>query len=200
VDGGSQDKTLSIVRDFDVIIKQTELSSRGAQFAAGINAGSSDLILMLHADVKIERESLLRLFQSCRQTRTFTWGIMGHTYDDRSLKMRIIEWSNRYRFHYLGIAFGDQGIFIRRDILDIAGGMPELPLMEDVELSLRLADYPQRIHLGNQLIVSGRRWKKKKFSGYTTQVFCFVWIYLIGKRLGITTEKISRWLYSLYYK
>ena len=36
------------------------------------------------------------------------------------------------------IAFGDQGIFMKKELFEEIGGMPNLPIMEDLELSLRL--------------------------------------------------------------
>ncbi len=42
------------------------------------------------------------------------------------------------RCRLLRLPYGDQGLLISRTLLDAAGGMPNLPLMEDVALVQRL--------------------------------------------------------------
>ena len=60
-----------------------------------------------------------------------------------------------------GIAFGDQGIWIRRELFLSLGGFPELPIMEDYEFSLRMKErgIPIRL-LPGRIITSGRRYRK----------------------------------------
>ena len=199
VDGGSTDNTLQIANKFDFKILKSSKASRGQQFATGIQEGSGALVLMIHADALIQENTLEMLFSKFDQTPSMTWGILGHFYASKNLKMRIIELSNRLRFLIGGVAFGDQGIFVRRKVLDKVGGMPCHRLMEDVELSLRLAPYPNRLNLGGMLTVSTRRWDQKKFTGYTFQVFKLVSTYLFYRRLGFNTESLANKMYNLYY-
>jgi len=80
------------------------------------------------------------------------------------------------------------------------GGMPAFDLMEDVEVSLRLTPYSYRLNLGGLLVVSTRRWQKKKFSGYTFQVVKLVSSYLFLRKMGIDMEKVSAKMYKIYYQ
>ena len=199
VDGGSTDKTLDIANQFETKIIKAKKRSRGMQFQEGINAGIGDVILMLHADSIIFDHALIKLYQSFMKHPRMQWGILGHHYDSSNFKMRIIEMSNQLRFQFAGIAFGDQGIFVRRHILNAVGGMPAHRLMEDVELSLRLGACPGRLDMGRLLTVSTRRWEAKKFSGYTFQVFKLVLTYLFFRRIGMNTEALSDRMYRWYY-
>jgi hypothetical protein len=54
---------------------------------------------------------------------------------------------------------GDQGIFVRRDAFEAAGGFPEIPLMEDVEFSRRLVRSGRTLLLPVRIVTSGRRWE-----------------------------------------
>ena len=45
---------------------------------------------------------------------------------------------SNFRSRRWHIAFGDQGIFVRRDLFQDMGGFPDLPLMEDYEFSRRM--------------------------------------------------------------
>ncbi len=200
VDGGSTDRTVEIAEASGARTSYSSPRSRGGQIAAGTNAGSGELVVILHADAIIHRDALVRTYQTLVQNPAAQWGILGHTYDCPSIKMQIIELSNRLRFRFAGIAFGDQGIFARRSIINKIGGVPSLPLMEDVELSLRLAAYPCRLNLGGLLVISTRRWQRKKFTGYTFQVFRLVSTFLIMRRLGANTAQLSERMYRSYYK
>ena len=199
VDGGSTDNTVPVLAENNVEVTRTEGASRGNQLAAGIQAGNGDIILMLHADVLIKETAIKQLYQKFIEYPSLEWGIMGHLYDSKSFKMRLIEVSNRLRFSLTGIAFGDQGIFLRRQLLDPLGGMPTFPLMEDVELSLRLTPFSNRLNLRDSLLVSTRRWKKRKFTGYTFQVLKLVLTFLVFRRLGYDTEGLAKNLYKYYY-
>ncbi len=126
------------------------------------------------------------------------WGILGHDYDKQSIRMGMVRRMNRLRFNCSSIAFGDQGIFVRRSTLTDAGGFPEMPLMEDVELSLRLQCSPSKL-LGDYLTVSARRWSKKSFAGYFLQVFSFVAVFLIKRRLSFNLDRVTENLYQKYY-
>ena len=199
VDGGSVDNTLSIAANYKINVIESNDASRGHQLATGIKAGQGEFILMLHADATINEAVLAQLYQSLISSPAIEWGILGHSYDFSTLKMRMVEFSNKIRFFFAGIAFGDQGIFVRRHLLNSVGGMPIYRLMEDVELSLRLAPFPCRLNLGSSLNVSTRRWKKKKFTGYTFQVLGLVMTFLTLRRLGVNTNKLTNKMYAIYY-
>ena len=65
------------------------------------------------------------------------------------------------RSRLTGIATGDQGIFVERALFAAAGGYPDQPLMEDIELSRRLrraAGAP--LCLRERVVTSGRRWAR----------------------------------------
>jgi len=53
-------------------------------------------------------------------------------------KLHFASMVNRLRYRRSGVYFGDQGLFVRVAALDAAGGVPDLPFMEDVELCLAL--------------------------------------------------------------
>jgi hypothetical protein len=199
VDGGSSDDSLAIAARYPFASSASPERGRGQQIAYGVNSGSGELILMLHADAVITQTGLQILADECRRQPTLSWGIIGHKYPDTRWKMQLIEFSNRFRFHVYATAFGDQGIFVRRDVLVAAGGFPQIPLMEDVEFSLRLTAYPTRRSLGHQLQVSTRRWDRRRFTGYTLQVLRLVSSYLLQRRLGRPVHAIADRMYRIYY-
>jgi hypothetical protein len=58
------------------------------------------------------------------------------------------------------IATGDQAMFVRRDVFEELGGFAEIPLMEDVDLSVRLRRRGATASLRRRVRTSGRRWEE----------------------------------------
>jgi glycosyltransferase involved in cell wall biosynthesis len=199
VDGGSTDNTVELIKKFDVRLIKSPAPGRGNQIAAGFASASGDIVIMLHADSIMHRDALLKLADKIQLNPTIGWGIFGHNYDKISLRMDKVRFMNRFRFKVMGIAFGDQGIFVRRDIMESQGGIPAIPLMEDVEISLRVAAFP-RVSLGESLTLSARRWNNRTLFTYSFQVIYFVLWYLTGRKLGFNIQNISKRLYWQYYK
>jgi hypothetical protein len=60
------------------------------------------------------------------------------------------------------VMFGDQGIFMTRELFEQTGGFPEIPVMEDYQLSLTLRDMDIRTGLArHRIYTSDRRYPKK---------------------------------------
>ena len=74
--------------------------------------------------------------------------------------LRVVAFLMNQRSRLSGIATGDQAMFMTRAAFDAVGGFPELPLMEDVELSRRLKTLSAPICLRPPALTSGRRWER----------------------------------------
>ena len=81
------------------------------------------------------------------------WGRFDITLSRDTPWFRLIAAAMNKRSAMTSICTGDQGIFVRRALLERIGGIPDQPLMEDIELSKRLRRLakPTRIRtvLGN---------------------------------------------------
>ena len=198
VDGGSTDDTLKIIQDYPVKVFSSSEKGRGNQIALGIEKGKGDLVFILHADAVLKQNALIKMVEAFQQNNCLSWGVMGHTYDEQKFKIKIIEALNAFRFKYLGIAFGDQGMFFRREILTKIQ-IPKIPLMEDVEISLRLFKYPSRVNLDGYILASARRWQKRKFLNSVFQVIGICVKYLVCRRLGFDINALSKLMYKKYY-
>ena len=83
-------------------------------------------------------------------------------------------------------------MFIRRGTLEKIGGVPEMPLMEDVELCHRLQK-AGRLVLANAIVTtSARRFTKLG----VIRTYLRMWMVMIRYRLGASPEKLR----SLYEK
>src|SRR3989304_1883741 len=80
---------------------------------------------------------------------------------------------------------GDQAIFLRREAFVRIGGYPEIPLMEDVELSRRMTRAGKTVLLPCRLTTSARRWEEHG----TARTILRMWRLRIAYRLGMPPER-----------
>jgi hypothetical protein len=92
------------------------------------------------------------------------------------------------RSRWSGIATGDQAIFVARTALAAAGGVPEQPLMEDIELSRRLRRRAPPACLRDRVVTSGRRWEQR---GVWRTIVTMWWLRL-RYWLGAAPEALER--------
>lgn len=155
VDGGSRDGTLDRAAP---LADQVIVSPRGR--ARQMNAGAAEArgrtLLFLHADTRLppHAPTLVEQALAGRSWGRFDVAIAGH-----STWLAVIAAMMNLRSRLTGIATGDQAIFVTRAAFDAAGGFPDQPLMEDIELSKRLKRIGPPAYLRSRVVTSGRRWE-----------------------------------------
>lgn len=155
VDGGSSDGSAGIARASAARVLAAP-ANRGAQLNAGCRVARGDWIWMLHADSLIPQGSV-------RCIRALTepgWGRFNIAFEPQGPGMRLIATLMNLRAALSGICTGDQGVFVHRRLLAAVGGVPEQPLMEDIELCRRLKTLCRPRCLSLHLVTSSRRWSR----------------------------------------
>lgn len=182
VDGGSRDGTADILAGAGARVVEAP-AGRGTQQSAGAAAASRPLLLFLHADTELPATA----FDGVRAP----WGRFDVRLDAPGIVYRIIECGINWRSRLTGIATGDQAIFVSRTLLAEVGGIPDQPLMEDVELCSRLRSRHRPICLRAKVVTSARRWQR---DGVLTTVL-LMWRLRYRYWRGATPEEIYRRYY-----
>jgi glycosyltransferase involved in cell wall biosynthesis len=196
-DGGSRDNTSDKAREGGALVLQAP-KGRGSQIKRGIEASRGDLIWVLHADCVPKPGAAERILATLNERREMVGGALGMEFSGPGWKSGLIARLNNARARWAAIAFGDQGQFFRREVLPEMGGFPNMMLMEDVELSMRLKECGPVCFLPRGVVVSGRRWERKGFTGNTLRVLRLCAAYLVARRLGTASGRDRRF-YELYY-
>jgi rSAM/selenodomain-associated transferase 2 len=135
-DGGSADGTPDIAKALGARVTAAP-RGRGTQLAAGIAAASAAWMLLLHADTRLSpgwQEAAAKLMSEGPQRAGYFRFVLDSA-DPRARRLeRLVAW----RCRVLALPYGDQGLLLHRDLLRSAGGIPPIPLMEDVALVRRL--------------------------------------------------------------
>jgi rSAM/selenodomain-associated transferase 2 len=160
-DGGSTDRTKELARE--ALPQSARLlevpRGRAAQSNAAAREAVGSTLFFLHADSQIPPNTLRHIGKAVSDGAM--WGCLTLRFDEWHPLMLLCAYFSNLRARLRGIAFGDQGIFIRRDLFLKEEGFPELPLMEDYEFSLRLRRqgiFP--VQLSCPIITSARRFRE----------------------------------------
>jgi rSAM/selenodomain-associated transferase 2 len=196
-DGGSGDDSVALARRVGARVV-TAPRGRGPQIAAGVACAHGEVVLVLHADCRLKPGAAGRVLEALNRDRSLVGGAMAMAFDRSRPATRLLVLLNNWRTRLSGIAFGDQGQFFVRAALPAIGGFPELMLMEDVELALRLKAAGRLAFLPDGLTASSRRWARGSFGRQVWLVLRLCVGYLLHRRLG-DPERAARRYYRLYY-
>src|SRR3989338_1447683 len=135
VDGGSTDRTVSLAKKLGRVIIAPK--NRGAQMNKGAKEAKHKIILFLHADAFIHLENLQKIVEAI-EGKKYIGGCFKQVLDDPAMLYRWIEWTRNIRAKVSKVFYGDQAIFVRKDVFQQLGGFPEVKIGEDVLFTKRL--------------------------------------------------------------
>ncbi|MFZ2631491.1 MAG: glycosyltransferase [Desulfosalsimonadaceae bacterium] len=199
-DGGSYDQTRRLARQAGarVIVWDKPVDGgggRGGQIMAGLLIARGDVAAILHADAIAQKGIFDRMINVLNRDPNVIGGSAGCRFDTPKFRFRLLELANDFRAAFLKISFGDQIQFFRRQPVVDRNLFPAIPLMEDVELSIRLHRLGKQTFLFSGALVSTRRWEKAGFHN-ALWVIGHVCGYLI-RRLWSVPDTVA--LYQKYY-
>ncbi|MBW3542543.1 MAG: TIGR04283 family arsenosugar biosynthesis glycosyltransferase, partial [Planctomycetes bacterium] len=184
-DGGSDDGTSDLARQADrVLVCQR---GRAVQQNAGAAAAAGDVLAFLHADCRLQPGALEAIERVLADSRVVA-GCFRQRIDAAGVRYRLLERGNALRVRALQWAYGDQGIFVRREAFERAGGFPELPLMEDLWLMKRLKRVGRIVLVDQRIVVSARRWQR---TGVVRQTLRN-WSLVLLAHLGVSPARLAR--------
>jgi rSAM/selenodomain-associated transferase 2 len=158
VDGGSRDATVSLARKAGARVLESE-RGRAAQLRRGSQNANGDLILFLHADTRLPDGWQAALLGVLRDPAV-AGGAFGFRLAERGFFFRWIELWVGVRNAVLGLPYGDQAIFVRRRVLEAMGGVPDVPLFEDLDLVRGIKAQGRLALLPLAVTTSGRRYAR----------------------------------------
>lgn len=157
VDGGSTDRTLELIGPGFRVLRSPR--GRACQMNLGAVKSRGDILFFLHSDSRLPESFLAEIR---RVMKDYKAGCFGITFPGSSLLMKICQFNSNLRTVLSSIMFGDQGIFIERELFFELGMFPEIPIMEDYEFSLRLKKRKIKTCMTkHRLITSDRRFGEK---------------------------------------
>ena len=155
-DGGSGDGTPLLAQLAGARVLQSS-PGRGQQLQRGVSATTAPWLLLLHADARLCQD-WPQVVQQALQQPPAAWAFELEI-DAPGISLRLLELAVRLRSRWRQLPYGDQGLLVPRNLLEQAGGMPQIALMEDLLLIQRLRAITRVRSLRRPLRVNGRRWQ-----------------------------------------
>jgi rSAM/selenodomain-associated transferase 2 len=179
VDGDPAGSSLSAMT-VPGVIGLTGPAGRGLQMNRGAARARGRILLFVHADTRLPQNALLQI-TSLAQSSRWAGGAFDLCIDSNRPIYRLIEQLASLRSRLTRIPYGDQAIFLRRDVFDRLGGFAEIPIMEDVELMRRVKQAGLRIQIFPiPVCTSARRWEAEGIIACTLRNWWLITRYLLG--------------------
>jgi len=192
VDGGSLDGTPELARAHGARVVASA-PGRAQQLQAGLEATTGEVVVFVHADTRLPAGWADALLRAVARP-----GCVGGAFDfafereerGTSRMLAWVECGARLRSRWLGLPYGDQALFAWRSELEAIGGVPQTPVMEDIDLVARLRRRGRLVRLPLAAHTSPRRhiergvWRTALRHALAT----------VAWRLGAPRERLRDWL------
>jgi rSAM/selenodomain-associated transferase 2 len=184
VDGGSCDETVALAQPLvDQLLPAP--AGRALQMNIGAQAAGGRVLWFVHADTRVPETAAQVIIDSVAHAAG--WGRFDVRLSGDRLLLRLVERTMNWRSRFTGIATGDQGIFVTRELFARVGGFAALPLMEDIDLSRRLKREQRPLCLRDTLTSSSRRWEQKGI----VRTIALMWVLRLAYFLGVPPARLA---------
>lgn len=185
-DGGSQDRTVAIAEHAGVRVVACQ-RGRGCQLRTAAAEAKGEVLWFVHADTRPEPAALPAI-GSALNSSSVVGGNFALVFEGEHYSAGHMTAIYPY-LRWLGLSYGDAGIFIRRSVYDAIGGCRPYPLFEDLDLVRRMQRYGSFAHLDARIFTSARR-----FAGSRYARVWALWITLqVLYWLGVSPYRLARW-------
>ena len=190
VDALGDSATEELVGNAGAIYLRAAEPNRGAQMNLGAARATGDALVFHHADTILRAEHVAAIGAALRNSAVIG-GAFYRKFDRRHPRLMWLERVARYLTRRGGTFFGDQSVFVRREIFTALGGFAPIPLMEDMEFSRRLRRSGLLAVLDPPMESSGRRHVRRGAWRTSIQNGLFIVLY----RCGCSPHRLHRWYY-----
>lgn len=196
VDGGSTDNTIAIAQRYAQryaqLYGQLIHSARGraTQMNAGASVARGEVLLFVHADTRLPDEAF-HAIQRSLTSPDVVGGAFQICFNCNQWPYQLVASITNLRSRIRTIFTGDQAYFIRASSFQAVGGYPDQPLMEDLEIIMRLRTIGKVTLLPLYVTTSARRHEKL---GLFRSVL-FMWYMRTLYKFGVSPTQLQR-MYS----
>lgn len=141
----------------------SDKKNRAYQMNLGAAKAQGDLLIFLHADTSLSPGAVLKLGEKMCAHPEYIGGAFRFRLDHFSMKAKMIEWGVRIRERLWKLPYGDQAIFVRKNIFEELGRYPEVEILEDVLFIQKLKQRGKLLFFKEKALTSARRWEEKGF-------------------------------------
>jgi rSAM/selenodomain-associated transferase 2 len=158
---------------------------------AGARAATGDVLCFLHADTRLPDGAGTAIAGALADPAVVA-GRFDVRFDSPRWPFRMIAGLMNRRSRLTRISTGDQGLFVRRAAFDAVGGFPDIPLMEDIEITRRLRRAGRIACLSERVTTSARKWERDGVA----RTIVLMWTLRLLHFAGVAPARLHRWYYG----
>lgn len=185
-DGCSVDRTVERARPYAKVIVLPLTRGAALNHAASVSTG--DVLLFLHADTMPPMGAAAAIANALQRTNVIG-GAFRLRLDHPGRMAALVGHGVNLRSSLLNSFFGDQAMFVRREVFALAGGFKDWSVMEDLEILARLRRHGRLVMLDLEVLTSARRHRKH---GWLKTLGTVSGMTLLN-RLGVPGHAMRRW-------
>jgi rSAM/selenodomain-associated transferase 2 len=184
-DGGSADNTVAVARALGAHVIAGP-PGRGGQLNRGAAAARADVLLFLHADTTLPARGVERIREAVAAGAPGGAFYLRFDVDrpTQRLGSRLINWRTRW----LRVPLGDQAQFATRETFDRLGGFRDWPILEDLDLALRLRRLPGFTLIAEPVTTGARRFVEQG-AVRTVATNWLIWLLFL---CGVSPQRLAR--------
>ncbi len=188
-DAGSQDATRERAQAAGARVIGSE-PGRARQLRAGAAAAAAETeaLLFLHADTELP-SGWADAVRGALADPAVAGGAFAFRFAEHGAALRLVEWGVRVRLRLARLPYGDQALFVRRSVLEAIGGVPQAPIMEDLDLVRAIKRQGRLALLPAAAVTSARRY----LEGGVLRTVLRNTGALLGFALGLDRARIAAW-------
>ncbi len=187
VDGGSSDATRERARAAGARVVVSE-AGRARQLARGVEESRGEVLVFLHADTRLPPRYTEHIARALSDPAA-VGGAFAFRFAESGAALRWVEWGARLRGAWLRFPYGDQALFVWRSVLTAAGGVPQVPLLEDLDLVRALRRRGRFVLCAAPAVTSARRYLERGI----LRSMLWNWIALFAWSAGLPRARIAAW-------
>ncbi|MGZ8559235.1 MAG: TIGR04283 family arsenosugar biosynthesis glycosyltransferase [Chitinophagaceae bacterium] len=193
VDGGSNDQTISIAEKCGAITLLSEKKGRAAQMNIGASLAKGEIFYFLHAD-SLPPENFANHITGA-VNKGYSCGCFRLRFDLSHWFLKANCWFTRFNINV--VRFGDQSLFVTRDVFNKCGGYNEsLQIMEDQEIIHRIKKHGKFKVMNAAVTTSARKYRDNGIFRMQA-IFYRIWLLYY---LGYPQEQLLRLYQKLIRK
>jgi len=159
----------------EIIVEKRK--TRAQNMNAGAKKAKGDILLFLHADTKLPKNAIQLIKKTIKKNKIGAFSI---EFNQANLFLKIIARATSLRSRINKIAYGDQAIFVTKELFNQLEGFKDLPFLEDVDFMKRSRKVTKIKVLKNKVTTSPRRWEKDGMLRRTIKNRIIMTLYSLG--------------------
>lgn len=190
-DGGSTDDTTQLAGSLGAAVVVGP-PGRGGQLNRGAAANGSELLVFLHADCRLPRgwHAEVRRALADPSTALACFRLRTEWPDQREISLPARLWLRTLDLRARGgrLPYGDQAFAVRREVFELVGGFPDIPLMEDLAFARACRRVGTIRRIPMEVRTTARRTSK-----YPVRARLMMLVFPTLFDLGVSPTTLARW-------